>query len=226
MDDDESGTEEISEFNRWWQANGGKAAKKQASSGFLDMRECEGVHSEHEFGEPMTIVVETSKKPYTLKPPAEAEEYWFQLLRKSAPESTRVDGSPGTAVAYECTLKALLREGAELDSAYCEYPNVSVLPGSTIEILEARHVDGQIRVRCERGWTSVADGSGVVQLEPVGGTAIPPPPAPEPEPEAEAEDWMGTPKQILYSTHRPNLAVGQEVGHMAKEVVAPQETDR
>jgi len=45
-------------------------------------------------------------------------------------------------------------------------------------------------------------------------------------PEAKAEDWMGTPQQILQSAHRPNLVVGRKVGHMAKEVVASQQTAR
>ena len=46
MDDDESGLISFAEFEPWWQANGGKALKKQAASGAIDMRECKGVWTE------------------------------------------------------------------------------------------------------------------------------------------------------------------------------------
>ena len=76
-------------------------------------------------------------------------------------------------VSYECVAKALLQAEADLESEFLEYPNVSVLPGSKIDILEAREVDDQIRVRCERGWTSVADESGSTQLVPFHGERRP-----------------------------------------------------
>ena len=143
--------------------DGGKALKKQAAAGAIEMSECKGVRTEGVFGgKRMRIVVQTPKKAHTLQPPEGKEEYWFQLLRKSVSDESRPEVQLQMAAEYECIQKAPLQEDADLGSAEREYPNASVKPGETITILEAREVDGQIRVRCERGWTSIrtaADGS-------------------------------------------------------------------
>ena len=70
------------------------------------------------------------------------------------------------ATEYECVQTAPLQDGAALDAKQCEHPNASAEPGDRLSILEVREVDGQLRVRCDRGWTSIATESGEAQFIP------------------------------------------------------------
>eukprot|EP01043_Picozoa_sp_COSAG02_P030322 COSAG02_NODE_1929_length_10336_cov_69.703819_10_plen_259_part_01 len=69
----------------------------------------------------------------------------------------------GGAVRYRAVAKGVIREGANKTSPKCG----QLAPGDEIVMLASETVDGTLRVQFDRGWVSVAAGSGKELLEMV-----------------------------------------------------------
>ena len=105
MDTDGNGEVSWTEFDAWWQVNGGKALKKTAPAGEIDLTRCTAATATlTKQGGPTKIEIETEKRTVTLLagPGEDAagntiSERWIQVITASIPKP----GTPEYAVASQ-----------------------------------------------------------------------------------------------------------------------------
>ena len=108
------------------------------------------------------------------------------------------NGAPGVAARYRCVKKAALRQSADLSSSKIG----TLQPGQTIAVLESCTVTTSggslVRVRSERGWSSILSTSGNELLAP-DDAASASPGAAEADGDAEAKADANLPTNVIQS---------------------------